>query len=36
MTTQLKLMSTPRLYSKRTLITTSNIPHEPIQPNNNS
>jgi len=34
MTTLLKLMSPPRLCSKRTLITTSSISHEPIQPNN--
>jgi len=36
MTTQLKLLSPPRLCSKRTLITTSSISHEPIQPNNKS
>jgi len=36
MTTQLKLLSPPRLCSKRTLIKTSSISHEPIQPNNKS
>ena len=36
MSTQLKLLFPPRLCSKRTLITTSSISHEPIQPNNKS
>jgi len=36
MTTQLKLMSPPRFYFKHTLITTSSISHERIQPNNKS
>jgi len=36
MTTQLKLLSPPRLCSKHTLVTTSSISHEPIQPNNKS
>ena len=36
MTKQLKTLSPPRLCSKRTLITTSSISHELIQPNNKS